>query len=87
MDKRKLAYDRRRMIRRREDRLIFKQDFESISDSAAALRKTLKEFQENGAKKEVANIFEPIIKNMEEQIHNLDKKLFNLHTYWIRNIE
>jgi hypothetical protein len=87
MDNRKTTYDRRRMIRRRVDRLIFKKDFESISDSAAALRKTLKEFQENGAKKEEAKIFEPIIENMEKQIHNLDKKLFNLHAYWISSSE
>ncbi len=87
MNKRKTTYDRRRMVSRKEDRLIFKKEFNSIIENVVELKETLKKFRENGTNKEAAKTFEQVINKMENQIQNLDKKLFSLHSYWINNSE
>jgi transcription termination factor NusB len=87
MNKRKATYDRRRIIRRKEDRLIFKKEFNGIIENVAELKETLKKFREDGTNKEVAKSFEKVINKMENQIQSLDKKLFSLHSYWINNSE
>jgi transcription termination factor NusB len=87
MNKRKNTYDRRRMVRRKEDRLIFQKEFNSIIENVAELKETLKKFREDGTNKEAAKIFEQLINKMENQIQNIDKKLISLHSYWINNSE
>ena len=89
-DKRKLP-DRRRIIRRKEDRLLFQKEFVSIAESLAMLKESLQRIRQEGLNiapnKEVAKLLGQMIDNIENQVLNLDQKISSLQSYWKAEME
>ena len=84
VEKRKPIKDRRKIIRRKEDRLLFQKEFNNIAESLAGLKDCVAQLQDSEYNnKEVVKAFEKLIEILEQQIISLDKKLFTIHTYWI----
>jgi len=89
-DKRKLP-DRRRIIRRKEDRLLFQKEFVSIAENLAMLKESLQRIRQKGLNiapdKEVAKLLEQMIDNIKKQVLSLDQKISSLQSYWKAEME